>query len=405
MLAAPLARLLDHVSLRHPIPARIVLWDGTDVPLGPDPRVAIRLRDPKAVRYFMPPSLDALGDAYVDGAIDIDGAARDAIAVVAELASQGTASMVGKLPHWARRHTRQSDRQAIAYHYDVSNAFYQKFLDSRMVYSCAYFRHDDDDLEAAQLAKLDHVCRKLRLRPGMRLLDIGCGWGALVIHAAGRYGCKAVGVTLSENQRDLAIERVAAAGLADRVEIRLQHYLDIPREQPFDRIASIGMFEHVGLKHLGEYFKRIGELLRPGGMALNHGITSADPDSRSVGLGGGDFIGRHVFPDGELPHVALAITELSRGGLELVDAESLRRHYGRTLWAWSDRFEENLDALGELAGEQRMRIWRAYLAGCAHAFDQGWINIYQLLVGRPVHRGRLLDIDHPMTRDYQYVDD
>ncbi len=402
MITGQLARFLGTIRDKHPVPARVILWDGSEHPLGDSPDVAIRVRDAKALRYFLPPTLEKLGEAYVEGAIETEGPMREVIRVASQLAEAGSASRLGSLPSWARMHTRQSDREAITYHYDVSNEFYELFLDQRMVYSCAYFEHPSMSLDAAQFAKLDLICRKLRLDRDMKVLDIGCGWGALALHAAGQYGCQVVGVTLSDRQYELACQRVAAAGLEDRIEIRLQDYRDVPEAGGFDRITSVGMFEHVGLKHLREYFTRVHDLLKPGGMAMNHGITSSDADSRSVGLGGGEFIGRYVFPDGELPHVSLAISELSRGGLELVDAESLRRHYARTLWAWSDRLENRLDEARAIAGDTRTRIWRAYLAGCAHAFDAGWINIYQLLVGRPANENGVQTLDHPMTRDYMY---
>ena len=404
MLAGRLTRYLDDLRNRHPLPAMLVLWDGTEVNLGDEARVTIRLRDRTALTTLMQPSLESLGNAYVEGRIDVEGPIAEVIRVAADLADQGgTSSALGALPDWARRHTRRSDRKAISYHYDVSNDFYAQFLDPSMVYSCAYFKTPQMSLEEAQQAKLEHVCRKLRIEPGMRLLDIGCGWGAMAIHAARRHGARVLGITLSERQHELALERVARAGLTDQIEIRLQDYRDLPGDESFDRVSSIGMFEHVGLKHLLDYFKRIHALLKPGGIALNHGICSADADSRSVGRGGGEFIGRYVFPDGELPHVSLAIAELSRAGLEMVDAESLRRHYGRTLWHWSERFEARLDALRAIAGEERTRIWRTYLAGCAWAFDQGWVNIYQLLAAKPLATARALEISQPMTRDYMYV--
>ncbi|MGD9944547.1 MAG: class I SAM-dependent methyltransferase, partial [Burkholderiaceae bacterium] len=339
------------------------------------------------------------------GHIDVDGNIRDIIDIAEGLAREGDPQKVlGRLPSWLSRHTRKSDRKAIEYHYDVSNEFYSLWLDPRMVYSCAYFRSGDETLEKAQEQKLDHICRKLMLQPDETLLDIGCGWGALVIHAASRYGVKAVGITLSTNQYELACERVRQAGLQDRVEIRLQDYRDVPDEAVFDKISSVGMFEHVGLKNLSQYFEVVHRLLKPGGIALNHGITSSDVDNRSVGLGAGDFIDQYVFPDGELPHVSLAISTLSASGLELTDAESLRRHYAKTLWFWSEAFERQLARLTELAGDRRARIWRVYLAGCAHAFSQGWINIYQLQAIRPKHGAHGAESPLPLARDYMYRD-
>jgi cyclopropane-fatty-acyl-phospholipid synthase len=400
MLAQQVVRYLESLRARQPLPVTVELWNGTEVPLGDEQRVGVTLKSAAAARYLLKPSLDRLGEGYVQGLIDVDGHISDVIEIAEALARDAdTRNGAGRLPSWLSRHTRRSDRKAIEYHYDVSNEFYAKWLDPLMVYSCAYFRSPDQDLASAQVAKLDHICRKLRLTPGEQLLDIGCGWGALVMHATRHYGVRAVGVTLSRNQFELATQRVREAGLQDRIEIRLQDYRDVPGEGEFDKVASVGMFEHVGLKHLPEYFSIIQRLLKPGGIAMNHGITSGDADSRDVGMGGGDFIDRYVFPDGQLPHVSLAIRELSRAGLELVDAESLRPHYAMTLGHWSASFERQFDELARLAGPQRARIWRVYLAGCAHAFARGWINIYQLLAVRSDRGLNPL----PLTRDDIYT--
>jgi cyclopropane-fatty-acyl-phospholipid synthase len=219
------------------------------------------------------------------------------------------------------------------------------------------------------------------------------------MHAAARYGVKALGITLSANQHALANERIAAAGLQDRCEVRLQDYRDVPGAAVFDKIASIGMFEHVGLKNLAVYFGAIRRLLADGGIVLNHGITSIDPDSRSVGLGGGDFIGRYVFPHGELPHLSLVIREMGAAGLEVMDSETLRLHYAKTLQQWSERLEGNLEKAKAFAGDKRLRIWRTYLAGCAHAFAQGWVSIQQVLA---VKAGDPRQNPLPWTRDYMY---
>jgi cyclopropane-fatty-acyl-phospholipid synthase len=403
MLEKQVKRFAEDLRQKQPLPLRITLWDGSSVALSGEPRVDVRLRKAGAAKYLLNPSFDRLGEAFVEGLIDVDGDIREVIAVAEGLARHAdTERGLGRLPSWLARHTRKSDRSAIEYHYDVSNEFYALWLDPQMVYSCAYFPDGNEDLATAQTLKLEHICRKLLLSPGQTLLDIGCGWGALAIHAARHHGVKVVGITLSTQQFELARERVQAAGLADRVEIRLQDYRDIPGDAVFERISSVGMFEHVGLKQLRPYFDVVHRLLKPGGVALNHGITSSDPDSRSVGLGGGDFIDRYVFPDGELPHVSLAIRELSAAGLELTDAESLRRHYARTLQFWSDNFEHKLDTLTALAGERRTRIWRVYLAGCAHAFAQGWVNLYQLQAIRPLHGEAGATSPLPMSRAYQY---
>jgi cyclopropane-fatty-acyl-phospholipid synthase len=405
MLEKQVIRFLEGVRAQRPIPLKVELWDGSVVPLADTTPVTIRLNRSSAARHFMKPSLSSLGEAFVEGELDVAGDMRRVVDVAESLSRLGDEQQrLGKLPsHWLGRHTRRTDRKAIEYHYDVSNEFYALWLDPSMVYSCAYFDTGEEPLQVAQTRKLDHVCRKLRLQPGQTLLDIGCGWGAMAMHAARHYGVKVIGITLSQNQFSLATERVRQAGLAGLIEIRLQDYREVPGEGVYDRISSIGMFEHVGLKNLRAYFAMVHRLLKPGGIALNHGITSSDIDSRSVGLGAGDFIDRYVFPDGELPHVALAIRELSASGLELTDAESLRRHYGRTLWRWSAAFERNLDKLTELAGERRTRIWRVYLAGSAHAFDHGWVNIYQLQAVKPEVRPDGAWSPLPLTRDYLYA--
>jgi cyclopropane-fatty-acyl-phospholipid synthase len=405
MFEKQLTRFLEDLRARHPLPIRVVLWNGTSIEMSPSPSVEIRLRQASAAKALIRPSLDKLGEAYVEGLIDVSGDIRNMIAAADGLSeAPDTDSALGKLPSWLTGHSRKSDRQSIEYHYDVSNEFYSLWLDPKMVYSCAYYPEGTEDLALAQTRKLEHICRKLMISPGQTLLDIGCGWGALAIHAAREHGARVLGITLSTNQFELARERVREAGLEDRIDIRLQDYRDVPGDAGFDRISSVGMFEHVGLKNLRAYFDIVHRLLKPGGIALNHGITSTDADSRTVGRGAGEFIDRYVFPEGELPHVSLAIREMSAAGLELTDAESLRRHYARTLWAWSDGFERNLMRLTELAGEKRARIWRIYLAGCAHGFDHNWINIYQLQAIRPLSNASGAHSPLPMSRAYQYRD-
>lgn len=362
------------------------------------PRVEIRVRDPQALKLLIQPSLESLGQAYVEGLIDVEGSLVDILRVarsLAETAEPGS-GLLGRLQ---RRfaHTRQGDRQAIQYHYDVSNAFYAEWLDPAMVYSCAYFETGEESLALAQQKKIDHILRKIRLQPGQRLLDIGCGWGALVIRAAQQFGARCVGITLSQQQFDLASERVRAAGLADRIEIRLQDYRDV-NDEPFDRITSVGMFEHVGLAHLAAYFGRIRQLLVPDGWAMNHGITSTDAQDGETALGGGGFIERYVFPQGELPHIGTVLRTLQEGGLEAFDVENLRRHYARTLGCWSEVFEAKTGRLKQLVSEKQWRIWRVYLAGCAWAFENDEIALFQVLC-RPAGRsaGEL-----PWSRRWQY---
>ncbi len=269
-----------------------------------------------------------------------------------------------------------------------------------MVYSCAYFRTDADTLDEAQTAKLDHICRKLRLQPGERFLDIGCGWGGLLFRAAQHYGAEATGITLSKNQFDHVSAEIAARGLAGRVRVELRDYLDLPEDTLYDKIASIGMFEHVGIGRFPRYFGKIGRILKPGGLVLNHGITHNPLDAKSLGSGLGDFVEEYVFPGGELTHVAKVIEGMAAQGLEVFDAEALREHYARTLWQWCERLEANTDAARAEVGEERYRVWRIYLAGSAHAFDRGWLSLWQLLAGKPLPDGRL---PHPLTRGYMYA--
>jgi len=381
MLEARIEKMVGEFRAGASVPAAIELWNGKRYPLGEHPMVTVRVQGPTALRFFVNADLAKLAEAYIEGHLEVDGPMGEAIRVAEGLATHWGPARKGRLPSFFRSvHSKKRDAEAIRYHYDVSNDFYALWLDRRMVYSCAYYRDGSEDIEAAQVQKLEHICRKLRLKSGDRFLDIGCGWGALVMHAAERYGVTALGITLSQNQHALANERIRAAGLADRCEVRLQDYRDVPGEGVFDKIASIGMIEHVGLKNLPLYFGAIRRLLADGGIALNHGITSVDPESRAVGMGGGEFIEKYVFPHGQLPHLSLVIREMGAAGLEVVDCETLRLHYAKTLRQWSDRLEVKLDAARAFAGDRRLRIWRTYLAGCAHAFERGWVSIQQVLV-------------------------
>ena len=374
-LSAWSAGLRSQLSL----PLRVELWNGEHLDFSSEPaRVTIRVPTPSSLRYLLSPTLYNLGRAYVEGALEIRGRAADMIRIGSELAAaKGSSHRPPNPLRLLSRHTRTRDAEAIRYHYDVSNAFYAAWLDPNMVYSCAYFEDGSEDLAGAQLKKIDHILRKIDLRPGQRLLDIGCGWGALAIRAAQRFGARCVGITLSENQAELARERVAQAGLQGQVEIRLQDYRDLDGE--FERIASVGMFEHVGLQHLPEYFAKINALLAPGGVVMNHGITTTDVAARATPYGGGEFIDQYVFPQGELAHLSTVIKAMQQGGLEVRDVENLRRHYARTCTLWTENFENRLETIGTLTDARRLRIWHVYLAGCAYAFAHDWISLYQIV--------------------------
>ncbi|GAB3627364.1 cyclopropane-fatty-acyl-phospholipid synthase [Pandoraea terrae] len=381
------------------LPLRLALWNGQHYDFGAfeRPRVTLRVNGPAAMTRLLTPSLDNLGEAYVKGEIDVEGRLSDVIDISYALAGSSL-SANGAFGRITRHfnHSKQSDKRSIEFHYDVSNAFYQLWLDKNMVYSCAYFENGDEDLDTAQVKKIDHILTKIKVQPGQTLLDIGCGWGALVIRAASKFGAKCVGVTLSQNQFDLATERVMAAGLQDQVEIRLQDYRDVGGQ--FDRITSVGMFEHVGRKNLQGYFAKMNSLLKDDGIAMNHGITSTDPDSGETAMGGGEFIDKYVFPNGELPHISLTLEAMQRGGLEATDVESLRRHYARTLNHWAERFEANAAKARELAGEERFRVWRIYLAGSAYAFDHDHVSLYQIVCRKAGQPSKNLD----WSRKYMY---
>jgi cyclopropane-fatty-acyl-phospholipid synthase len=397
-----LSRLAAQVRDEGGLPLRIVLPDGESADFGESPRLTLTVRDPAVLAQFRQPTLGGLAEAYVEGGIDIDGDVAEAIRIASRLVEFAGASVQARPDLAPAAHRPQTDRADISHHYDVGNGFYRLWLDGEMVYSCAYFEAGAEDIDTAQRAKLDHLCRKLRLAPGERFLDIGCGWGALVRHAARHYGVRAVGITLSEQQALLARERIAAEGLQGRAEVLLLDYRDLPQrfgEAGFDKVASIGMFEHVGLCNLPAYFSTAARMLRDRGLMLNHGITSADVESRPIGSGAGDFIGRYVFPNGELPHLAVAVRDMSAAGFEIIDVESLRRHYALTLSHWSRRLESRLQEAAREVAQRTLRVWRIYLAGCSHGFAEGWMNLYQILGSRQVAGGAT---ELPLTRRWIY---
>lgn len=381
------------------IPLRLTLWNGQHHDFGnfTKPLVTLHVKSALALPYLLKPSLNNLGEAYVKGKIDVEGKLADIIkfaySLVKDTGARASAGTLARLQSYYA-HSRAMDKKSVQAHYDVSNEFYRLWLDENMVYSCAYFENGDEDLGTAQLKKIDHILTKIRVQPGQRLLDIGCGWGTLVLRAAEKFGARCTGVTLSQNQFDLATARVKAAGLEKNIDIRLQDYRDMRGQ--FDRITSVGMYEHVGRGNLSAYFGKIRELLTDDGIAMNHGITLSDPDAAETAAG--RFIDRYVFPGGDLPHLSFALQAMQRGGLEALDVESLRHHYARTLDFWADNFETCAEKVRALVSDEKFRIWRMYLAGCAYAFRRDDISLYQVVCCKS---GRDLP-NVPWSRRYMY---
>jgi cyclopropane-fatty-acyl-phospholipid synthase len=395
---------------------QVRLWDGTTWGAEQQPRYALVLKHPGALRaMFTCPSELTLGEAYIYDDFDIEGDIEAAFELADYLLEQERS--VGKNLDLARRmqrlpannraheeqrpanfrgpmHSRDRDRQAVGYHYDLPAEFYALWLDQRMVYSCACFATPEEGLDSAQERKLDYICRKLRLRRGERLLDIGCGWGGLVMHAAARYGVEAVGITLSVPQAELARQRLRESGLGDRCRVEVSDYRDLEHGQPYDKIVSVGMFEHVGEALLPEYFSRAYGLLRPGGVFLNHGIAYSATYRRQ----GPSFSDRYAFPDSELVPINTTLRAAELSGFEVRDLESLREHYGLTLHHWVRRLEAHAEEARRIAGDTIYRIWRLYMAGAAHRFRTGRLNVYQTLLVKPRHGHS----DLPLMREDWY---
>lgn len=401
-----------------PIPVRLTLPDGNSV--GPiDAAVHLSVHEMSTLANLAAGQVGTLGEDYVEGKFEVEGSMRDLMRAASSILPQSPveAARAGMFTALIRRvmsvwrHSIERDAKQIQFHYDLSDDFYALWLDPRRVYSCAYYREQDMSLAQAQEAKLDHICRKLRLREGERFLDIGAGWGGLLLWAAENYGVDATGITLSHNQFNYVNRLIEEKGLSGRVRMELLDYRQLDEARPYDKIASVGMFEHVGRAQLAGYFSKLRRLLRPGGLILNHGITAGGVDNTQLGAGMGDFIDKYIFPGGELTHISNVLHSMTEGGLEDLDVENLRPHYARTLWAWSDSLESQLAAaqttLTDAKGERSVRAYRMYLAGCAMGFEHGWIRLHQVLAQ---HRAsgpgdELAEQDtagYPWRRDYIY---
>lgn len=394
----------------------IRFWHGVTIPsIGPA-RFTLVINTPGALRAALSPPFDlSAGRAFAAGFIECEGdieAAVDAlyraVGTMTPLRMLRLARALHQLPaasfprlREARLHgvlhSRERDRAAIGFHYDQPPSFYRTFLGDNLVYSCAYYDDGVESLEDAQMAKLDYVLRKMRLARGERLLDIGCGWGSLVVHAARRYGAQVLGITLSPAQHAFASARIEEAGIADLARVELRDYRDL-RGERFDKIVSIGMVEHVGRSHLPAYFSAAYEALHPGGLFLNHGIVDQSPGRRGGKASG--FMERFVFPDGELVALSDMLHDAERVGFEIRDVENLREHYMRTLRAWVQNIETHRDQAVAAAGEESYRTWRLYMAGSAQGFRCGRIGIAQSLLARPCDDGR---VSIPATRRDLYA--
>ena len=414
----PLLSAVERKLQSLPVTVQMELPDGSVIGTA-DPQVRFVARDKAALAHLAEGEVGVLGQDYVEGRIDIQGNMRDVMTAASALlpGSPVDAARGGWLTELVRRvisvwrHSIERDAKQIEFHYDLSDDFYALWLDPRRVYSCAYYRTQDMNLAQAQEAKLDHICRKLRLQSGERFLDVGAGWGGLLLWAAENYGVDATGITLSRNQYAYVNKLIQEKGLSGRVRMELLDYRKLDESQPYDKLASVGMFEHVGRAQLPGYFAKLRRLVKPGGLIMNHGITAAGLYNGELGSGMGEFIEKYIFPGGELTHVSSVMEAMTNGGLEAVDVENLRPHYARTLWAWSDALEARLsDAAQILQGEQgarSLRAYRLYLAGCAMAFEHGWIALHQILgtspaTGRPDELDNPADLAYPWRRSYMY---
>lgn len=403
-----------------PLPVQITMPDGERVGQ-PGARVHLIVKDRATLAHLAAGQVGVLGEDYVEGRFDVEGSMRDLMTLASAIlpGSPVEAARVGRFTELIRRlisvwrHSVERDARQIQFHYDLSDDFYALWLDPRRVYSCAYYREPDMTLARAQEAKLDHICRKLRLREGERFLDVGAGWGGLLLWAAENYGVDATGITLSRNQHAHVNRLIQEKGLQGRVRMELLDYRKLDESQPFDKIASVGMFEHVGRAQLTSYFAKLHRLVRPGGLVMNHGITAGGVDNSQLGAGMGEFIEKYIFPGGELTHVSHVLRHMTEGGLEDLDVENLRPHYARTLWAWSDALEACLPQAAKTLsdgeqGQRSLRAYRMYLAGCAMGFEHGWIALHQVLA-QPRGAGRSDELDHPADmaypwrRDYIYT--
>lgn len=361
-----------------------------------NPDVVLYLTKLSQIYHLINRNIEKIASDYVQGDLVIQGSPRMIANIAGDLLnSPFRTNKIKQLSNFIFSkiiHTKKQDKKQIQFHYDISSEFFALWLDTKRVYSCGYFEKDGISLENAQEAKLDLICRKLDLHPGESFLDIGAGWGALLIHAVKNYNVIGTGITLSENQFKYVTELIKKNKLQNKAKIELLDYRNLNNK--FNKIASVGMCEHVGTANLNNYFKEVKNLLLPDGLFLNHGITAGGIENTEV-QGIGKFIDKYIFPGGELQHLSYIIKSIANTGLEVLDVENLRPHYAKTLWAWSDALEEHLFEAQNIVGQKTVRAFRLYLAGCAVGFEKGWTSIHQILIS---HHGSL----YKFNREYMY---
>lgn len=383
-------KILSHA---FDIPIRVSYWDGTSEDYGSgDPKIHIKFNEEIPVNDFMHEPTLRLAEAYMAEKIDIEGSIQKLVAAAfaAKDSFLTNRRLIKYLPKMS--HSEKASEADIQKHYDIGNDFYRKWLDPTMTYSCAYFEHDDDSLEQAQKNKIEHILHKLKPVAGKTLLDIGSGWGALILRAAQQYHLKTTGITLSQEQYDYTKTQIKKAGLEDQVDVWLMDYREVPKDVDFDYVVSVGMFEHVGKENLGLYFQKIKDLLVPDGLALIHGITG-----QHEGLGVDPFLVKYIFPGGYIPNVAENLQHIMNANLQLDDLEPLRRHYQKTLECWTSNYHQVYDDTIQKYGKEFARMWDLYLQAAAGSFEAGNIDVMQFLISNGRSSQTL-----PMTRSYIY---